>query len=980
MTTPGTLNTVALDFGSTSSAAAMFYQLRGRSWMIDPDHAVVVKRQVTKLLERDWPPTLRELYVDTTVEELLRLRPDLLDRPEDQAKDKRELLLELLEKELPDKQLSGGILPDQEEHSETGVLDVMWATLARFVTEYDPLRDCGPLWLHEIAHQAFGTPAFVRNNIYQIVLDPEQGQTEIPSVLRVQDGRIDTAALTSAAPAAETNDQILYLRGIKRRLLKPWSLPAGLVVAGKPAGDSDALIAQVYRDLVKRVTGYTQGIPGMAGLTLDLAVITYPTTTPPTARDRLENLVHGQAAVPTVTMRFDEGVAALMFTLMRDFGGSTESGIDTFRARSRQVGDLRRRNLLVIDIGGGTTDIAFTALELRDMTSQLLGPNQVTPRTEGRVFELCPRVLGCTGHGQYGGDLLTLRVFYWLKAVMADAVRGKVGAGDRLMAGWPESVDSLARAVIDHPEPGPAPGEVARFLREVIPTRLDPSGLGSQPELAYSTHLPLAFETLWRLAEEAKRQLAEPDAGDFSPAGSRIDIFAKSLGAVPCAAHIGELTEQDVLLKGDDFARLARSVLTPSIELAVDLAWRRLQAEPSELLDGITLTGRTGAIPLLRQVVLERLAEKFGSQDRYGRPEPTPWNPAVLSVEDHYPKAAASIGACWAQTQYQNAPDLAGLREPAKNPRIQSGGDYLLINIDNLMLNVPCRFGLGTADSPVTLFSHGHPLNLSDAAGRRFTRSDWAPVTPDIRLVRYLDNKDFIEWGRFNFLSHYGVESPAGLRFQIELDEELTPTLHLCVGTEPRYVQDGSEIDLKAKLPECFGRDGQLRSLREDLKVLAMDPGTGKVGWQVVFPAMREIPAGFFGHAFESLSRPGISMRATIAARVLPSAVVRAEGDGGGPSVAPGQLEYAFASGASLPLGSVEAPLRVARPNDPRASATWTVLSADGRLYVMPGYPRYQAAADHDQMRRSPGSVFSTRMDPPQPDWRPEWDPFSGAH
>src|ERR1700678_1260702 len=147
MTTPGTLNTVALDFGSTSSAAAIFYQLRGRGWMIDPDHAVVVKRQVTKLLEQDWPPTLREVYVDTTVEELLRLRPDLLDRPEDQAKDRRELLLELLEKELPDKHLSRGILPDQEEHSATRVLDVMWATLARFVTEYDQLRDCGPLWL-----------------------------------------------------------------------------------------------------------------------------------------------------------------------------------------------------------------------------------------------------------------------------------------------------------------------------------------------------------------------------------------------------------------------------------------------------------------------------------------------------------------------------------------------------------------------------------------------------------------------------------------------------------------------------------------------------------------------------------------------------------------------------------------------------------------------------------------------------------------
>jgi hypothetical protein len=68
--------------------------------------------------------------------------------------------------------------------------------------------------------------------------------------------------------------------------------------------------------------------------------VTYPTTTPASLRAHLKDLVKHTLQLDTVVADFDEGVAAGLFFLLRDFGSNRrEFGAEGLRARSRRVGD-----------------------------------------------------------------------------------------------------------------------------------------------------------------------------------------------------------------------------------------------------------------------------------------------------------------------------------------------------------------------------------------------------------------------------------------------------------------------------------------------------------------------------------------------------------------------------------------------------------------------------------------------------------------
>ena len=63
------LNVVAIDFGSTSSAAAIFSQLSGVTWRIDPDQADVARKGILAILQDpSWPdPRLLDVFLRETV-------------------------------------------------------------------------------------------------------------------------------------------------------------------------------------------------------------------------------------------------------------------------------------------------------------------------------------------------------------------------------------------------------------------------------------------------------------------------------------------------------------------------------------------------------------------------------------------------------------------------------------------------------------------------------------------------------------------------------------------------------------------------------------------------------------------------------------------------------------------------------------------------------------------------------------------------
>jgi len=952
---PGTLNVVAIDFGSTASTATWYEMLDNDhlSLELDPDQAEAVRQGVVDLLAEHWPEGLQEQFAAEALNIINRIDPEAA---EGLSGPPHTRLIQVLGGEKPLVEIDTGI---------RRILDAVWTELARFILRSQPLQVWGDLRLDGIAAAAARTPAFTRNGLTKIRLDDGGSRTEIPSILRIPDNRIHEGELTSVRPVPESG--VWFVRGVKRRLPAPAPLPDGF-----GPGNSDQLIVQVYRDLIKRVLRHTGSLSSSENLRFHHGVITYPTTMTPNVRDRLERLVK-EAGVKRVTMRFDESVAALMYTMMREVGGDLEFGIESFRSRCRALPDgTWRKNLLVIDIGGGTTDIALTALRLRDLTASRRERN-TGPRTTGLVYELSPEVLGATGHPQYGGDLLTLRVFYWIKAVLVDALRAKNPADDVLPPDPPvRDGESLARLVVNHGTPAPAPVAVREYLRKAVPTQSvvpDENAPDRRHTFTYGAQLSASFEALWALAEKMKRELADSTKSHVEMPFGDLSEFAESLGGSPVGKAIGELLPDEVRLPRADFLRLSRQVLTPAIDLAVDLARRRLSAEEGEPLDGVALTGRAAGMPLVRELVLERLSKAF--EDLEG-------NSALVSVERDHPKQAASIGACWAQVHYENN-DGAYDHRKIDGTLLESGRNQLVIDVHNLILNVPCDFKRGTAGAEaIPLIEHGAPFDRSDRYGRRSAGSGWKPAPLDIRVLRFLDTHNNVEWGRYNYEDHNGRDRPEHLYFEVEIGEDLMPLLHLCVGGKPHHALEGSSIPLPRDIPRP---GGVLRSLPYDIRVVSHDRNSGGQTRHLVFPA-----GEFSAESFDSVFRPVQSertpggedrlIRGMIAAVPLPRPR---------PSSETAHLTFVLTEPGDPEGGRVRPIDDVANPSlregdEEIVPLSWAVLDETGTIHIEPGYPRYVQAPDAETMEREAGAVYTTRMDDPQPAWRSDWDPFTGEH
>jgi hypothetical protein len=977
-----TLQVVSIDFGSTTSTVTMTAQYGDIEEPMDPEHVRIVRERLAALIRSDWPDErLRRDFVRTAIARFPRLdEHDKMTREGKPEEPELERLVRWLTDESP---AESGRDRFARERVRTRVLEDVWDELAVFLGRQASIQDWGSHRLHDIQHQALREPALAQSNLALVPLFAES--KEVNSVLVVSNHDIATGELSNASPQPGT----LSYRGLKRRVLRPAKLPPELPPPADGPADSDALVGQAYRFLGDKAVEYVRRQIG-GERRLSLVVATYPTTTPPAVRSRLGHLLESELGVERVEMRFDEGVAALMFVLMRDFGGDNAAGIQTFRARSRAAGtDRWRQNLLVIDIGGGTTDIALTRLELRDATPAVdraaeathrSGPDGVTstgPRERGRVYYLRPDILGSTGHQQYGGDLLTLRVFYWIKAMIADAMRETLSDGAELLERWPKAADGtrkeLARAVVDYDAPGPGPWDVISYLRDVLPTR---SPGGNQRDQDYPPQLTPEFLLLWDTALTAKVRLAEGKSHNIT--GRELEDVSQ-LVSDAWKGQAGTINKP-VKLSVHDFNRLATSVLSPAIALAVDLARRRLAAEPGELLDGIALTGRAAGIPLVRQLVLEQVAKAFddrGEEHHDGR-APIAWNPALVTAEQGHPKAAASIGACWAQAQRENATHKSP-RQLADSPPYLSGRDQLIIDVDNIVTHLPCRFGLGTSERrPIELFGHGRRLEYADSKGRRFTRTRWFPAQPDIRLLRYLDQDEYILWGRFNIPSRHGP-IPAGLHYQIEIDDELETLLHMCMGAEPRLVLYGSSVSVKEL-------GGLSTSMPWNICVRHADETTGEQSWQTVIEAIPTITGATFRHEFVIHGTSSVSGTESPVRGVTSIELPPPEEGSLGP------LGYTFAGiipdfrtrpDGTVPgdakvewSATVQAPQRAAGGPDVQY---WAVLTESGGLWVVPGYPRYEPQLWQAMLDR-PGSVFTTPMELHESELRPEWDPFTGEH
>ncbi|ONH58919.1 hypothetical protein CcI49_19570 [Frankia sp. CcI49] len=708
---------------------------------------------------------------------------------------------------------------------------------------------------------------------------------------------------------------------------------------------TDDLLGQVFKHLYGEAQQRIEENPDTGEpLALRRVFLLCPTVTPPAARERLRELA--LKAMPDVEIPpidVDEGIAAALYFVMLGIGSASGIGVEALRGRSRRLpdgpnGEKRwQRTILVVDIGGGTTDIALIGVRLTEIP---VGADD--DRLIGRRYRLTPEVLGTTGHPQLGGDNLTLRVFYWLKAAIADAYL--------LAAGQP--AENLARQVVTSGARKPVPATVRARLDELVPTRGEEKAT--------------EFLELWHKADDAKRKLGarrvweDGDLSKFLSASVKTSADPGGNDLSGSGNSSAEMTFK-VTLGSEDFERLVRPLIRRAAGLAAAQVSASFRGDPDARLDEVALSGRTVEMPLVAETIRARLA------DLSVRGRPLTWNPTNLVVEKKRAKEVASMGAAWAAT-------VAGV---GVDERAQKGDSRIAFQTGGLMLRLPCDFRLrGNDDVADDVLRAGDPFVIGHKGELGTARGPWGAVWGSADLYRMIDASEDIVWGQFvpareAALEHVSTESDnrwkplapgqPKVQMQVEVDQRLNPFVNLCLGRVPYLVaeDEGYELRQQALI------DGTATAA-----VFAVPDQSGPERAVEVFPAL---PNGTVAESYpDTFVRPAATdgqpqeFRARVSTVPLPEIP-----DGGTWTFLARTLD------GDSPLFEP-----VPKPEwQTEEGASWFAsLSEDGRLRLHLGRPRYWPARSFTDLLRNPGSVLRKEMRPGVPDLDPDWIPFTGEH
>lgn len=971
------LKVLSLDLGTWSSTAAIHEDARIDHGLFDPAHELAMRAALVAFLER---PELRAQEPHLMI--------DIVGALAGQPAPRLTSLADVRAALLRDGEHWNG-LPQPEY---TRLRRAVCVALERRLLADQQLSAALAWPLHQLYDSVYATPTLRADRLWRVGLRDRFREPEIRSILAVNLANVlDSHLIDAVVSDVDRPRGTVYESGIKRRLLRvePVDQLTGAALPRQWAADTDLLIAQSYADLMRRVVAaiadttdeqaLLHGIALPRDCGIDEVTVTYPTTLPPSVRTRLRGLVSDSTGLPSgrVHLDYDEAVAAALFFVLRGFGGDFEAGLRSFRATSRPVTGARlptwRQNMLVVDIGGGTTDIALLALEMIDDSATRPG---FTPEAEGfhgRHYTLRPRVLGTTGHPQLGGDLLTLRIFYWLKAALADALDPAAAAGG----------GGLAERVVSFGRPDPVPDDVRRLLRERLPSHSGRPGVRSA-----------TFDRLWEAAETAKIS--------YLAQGSPYVLEQTWADVLPsdCAWRdaVRRLPEGAVVLSAEDFRRVLEPLVDQAVGLGAELVRRALGDEAGQRLDVVALSGRTTGVPVVRDLVRDRLTTRLLRRDTAG-PPPVPWNSHAVVTEQRYAKQAASLGACWARAVHQLGAHAG--QEPT------DGVDQLTIDVDNLLVTLPGDFGLaGAHDKVRPLLRRGAPMEMAVSHGplagdgaNLFTTTPWRRLeTDELHLHRILGEDLTIQWGTFQYSRHRGAAGPPpGLWYQLAVDQDLTAWISLCRGTrdEVRPVmhpltgadRDSEDLlDLYAE-PRLAGYfSGQVLAELPSIEVAAMAHPDDVPEFVEVFrpgSAAERLTVDFVDEG--APLKPGASyataagsswLRGAVSVRALPAMPGRARHR---PdhflfrAVVPGHQP--------VPLGEVRPP-GLAEEQEPSHTAVpyWAVLDERGRLRVHAGYPDHLAADSLEEMEREPGMVLTRALRDSGSDWKVSWDPTTGDH
>jgi hypothetical protein len=683
-----------------------------------------------------------------------------------------------------------------------------------------PIRAAVFKGLNRIFHEAFLEPRLKSQSLVAVPLDPNFPQErDIPSEMEIKDpsaplqvqmgrraqqNRRSAMALAAQSPSpGSAGEPPLSLDAIRRRfhhspkrylgVHKSFPVP---VNGDTVPVTSDQLVQAAWAQLIELTNQWRNRNPTSCSKgRFTRAIVTYPTVAPPSVRREVETLVR-DLKFPDVVTDYDEAVAAALFYLHREFGGSLDLGPEVFKARSRRDKNKWFQNVLVLDMGGGSTDLALLQLTLEEVDPFLPGENR---GAGGRCYVISPRLLGSSGNTQLGGELITLRLFRLLKAALADrllaAVQDKhldsAGIAGKIAQLGETFVDGSGRyqpgsifsPVADLPESDPLFADALNAAEQVLPTRWR-----NHPNRLQ------AFYTLWEHAETAKIQLgarkdpnAEPPTFDLGD-----QEISALLGQCGIAHTIKDAGALRVSLDAGQFERACEPVIQEAIGIARGLLAGRLPCrEPEgpdgaavqEPLDWLILSGKTCNLDLVHRII----RQEFSSSPHFV------WNTERVTFVPQYAKLAPSAGACYAEKMRRTAFAPARFKE-----QLRKGLNQLTYNIDNLFFFLPCSFLVPVHNGQIEIFKAGQPLYRLDEQEVGKARS--API--GVRLLNAVMRRDFqaatpVLWGSYDGMAlARELEMPVPLflnriMMQFEVDYRLFMRIFLWDGHAPHYQIDG---------------------------------------------------------------------------------------------------------------------------------------------------------------------------------------------
>ncbi|GII65848.1 hypothetical protein Skr01_59330 [Sphaerisporangium krabiense] len=952
---------VAVDFG-TSSSTATLYDIGRRDWMLfSPQQQRRLLGELSSLLRDD--PGRGNTALSAEWHRFVQNLAERLLRSDGSGPPSAERLVALLRSDT-DSTIGDRLILELERSRP-----LCSPALRRLVTTR----------LSEAYDAAFREPPLDSLRLFRVELDPSTRATELRSAAYVVRKRPLTVSMLPPSEGDEAGeDARREHRGLKQRLGRPDARTG-------PDGEFavEDLIRGVLSDLLARTDQYLarrRNSEGFAPGEVNNVLVTYPTMSPPRVRQALQTMVEADGVGRVIT-RFDEAVGAAMFFLMREFGGVFDLSVEAFAARSRPVLPPREnanraeweQHVLIVDIGGGTTDIALLRLELADRTPAAGADGD--PHY-GRYYRLTPWLLGTTGETQRGGDYLTLLVFNWLKAVIAERIirtpaqDGPYGQDprkviavfdDRFKDSAGQYVPGSLLAAILSPKPGTR--ETAREnVQLLVPTQWKDKD-GAAAEQARQV-----FDLLWDLAERAKITLGAEKS--YLLPQEEVDQIMSALG------YSGDPGGPGEELRHEDFATLIRPVLADIMRLAADLVRGQLTERGGAALDRVIFTGRSSRMNLVREELITAFSER--RPDERGQID---WDPSSVWIEDEYAKHAASIGSCWAESLRQEVhPDPKEVED-----HLRRGAVWLQVDVENLFFFLRGTFtaggqtGSGSAGT-TPLFSSGDRLPQLGGDGQLIIRNDrWIGLTESFQVYRQKSTSEPVYWTFFRVADYLQANPEPGfaydedvwrtdIRAMVEADTDMDMHVLLCRGPAPHY---------------AVGHDRH--------GVLDAPPGERHLGT----PASIVVNPGIPGSMTDGVGEPVFDLSdldTLLTATFVTESGEDAETFRGVFAELPPPAPYGWRfylrphgagtqdAGADTLVATVS-PSQVTGRDVPGVAPRFTVsLDERGDLRVHRGDPPFRAASGLREVERVPGTVFRAHMFSGDLDYREAYDPFAGVH